>query len=265
MPQMDKNEVESCLKLLARASPPPALYRYRKPNGRTLDEISKQQIYLAPVSALNDPFECSAPVCWNPESMRRFLIEVYAPERGLSPVEAVQKFGSCSLDWIQESRRAVFAKGIDQTGFICLSAVPDSIRMWSYYSQAHEGICVSYDTEKWPFRASIKVAYQDPSTPLDVPDALMRDSSEIAAHVTLRKSAEWEFEREYRIVISKIGDQPRLFPFDPLAITEVRLGARIKDDFREKVLEAISRLPRRPKLIQMACDHVRFVLTENVL
>ena len=264
---MNKAEFEMGLRLLARANPPSTLYRYRQPIDRTLAEIINQQIYLAPQSALNDPFECSAPICGTAESMRRFLIEVYAPDRGISPTEAIQKFGSCALDfeWIHERRRAAFAKAIEETGFICLSAVPNSIRMWSYYSQAHEGICVGFDTKKRPFWASIKVTYENPSAPLDVVDALMRDPSEIAAHVTLRKAAEWEFEQEYRIAVSVLGDQPRLVPFESSAITEVRFGARIKDDYRTKVMEAISHLPLRPKLIQMGCDHDRFILTESIL
>ena len=137
--------------------------------------------------------------------MKRFLIEVYAPEQGLSPIEAAKKFGTCSLEGLLEKRHAVFAKAIEDTGFICMSAVSNSIRMWSYYSQSHEGICIGFNTEPFPFKAAIKVTYQNPDTPLDVVDALMNDPYEIAAHVTLRKAAEWEFEQDIESRSVRLG------------------------------------------------------------
>jgi hypothetical protein len=83
---MDARELEILAKLLARAKPPPILYRYRKPNEWTLAEISNQRIFATSPDNLNDPFECSAPVCWNRKSLRQHFIEVFAPTCGLSRV-----------------------------------------------------------------------------------------------------------------------------------------------------------------------------------
>ena len=262
---MDTREREILAKLLARANPPPVLHRYRRPNEWALTEISKQQIFAASPDDLNDPFECSAPVCWNVDSGRQYLMEGYARIRGLSPDQAMKEFDSFPPDRMQEILRAVIAKVRQDSGIMCLSAVPDSIRMWSYYAQAHEGICVGFDTTASPFMAAMKVLYQNPDTPLDVAGALRVDPSELAAHITLRKAAEWEFEQEYRIPVGLIGNRPRLMPFYPSAIIEIRLGAHLKDSFRSKLMEAISHLPRRPKLIQMGCDLDRFVLTEEII
>jgi hypothetical protein len=114
--------------------------------------------------------------------------------------------------------------------------------------------------------AATKVVYQNPDAPVDVTSFLLLDDpSELAAHISLRKAAEWESEQEYRIPIDFTGNYPRLNPIDPSAITEVRFGARIKDDFRHELMKAISHLPRCPKLIQMRCDLDRFVLTEEII
>jgi hypothetical protein len=56
-----------------------------------------------------------------------------------------------------------------------------------------------------------------------------------------------------------------LIPFQASAIKEIRFGARIKTEFKEKLMEAISHLPHRPTLIQMGCDFDRFILTESVI
>jgi hypothetical protein len=256
-------EKELAEKFRARANPPPILFRYRRPTQWTLDELSKHQIYAAKPSELNDPFEFSAPVLWNVEIMRREFIEDFAPKRGLSAAAAAEEFES-----FHQSGKMQLLEGFrqlkDYSGVICLSAIPDSIRMWAYYAQAHEGICIGYDTSVRPFDLSIEVKYRNPDAPFDILAAKKCDPTEIAEHISLRKAEEWSFEREYRIPIS-IGGNPRLIPIEPVAIKEIRLGARIKPDFREKFLRAVTALSVRPKLIQMGCDFDRFVLTETVI
>ena len=58
-----------------------------------------------------------------------------------------------------------------------------------------------------------------------------------------------------------------IIPFHPSAIKEIRLGANINlnPQFKEELFKAVSKLPYRPKLIQMGCDFDRFVLTETVI
>ena len=117
-----------------------------------------------------------------------------------------------------------------------------------------------------PFNLALEVKYQNPETPFDIIAAINNDPTEIAGHISLRKAEEWKFEREYRIPIT-IGEHPRQIPFHPSAIKEIRFGARMNINlgFKEKLLEVISNLPHRPKLIQMGCDFDRFILTETAI
>jgi Protein of unknown function (DUF2971) len=257
----ESREAEMALRFLARANPPPILFRYRSPSDRTMEEISKQQIYAATSEELNDPFECRAPVVWNIELMKEQFIQ-HAPVFGISPEKAAEDFDS-SREWAMKRLLERWEATSKQTRIVCFSAKPNSIRMWSYYAKAHEGICVGYDTTKRPFWVAQKVKYQNPEIPFDVIAAYKSDPTEIAANITHRKSSEWEFEEEYRVA-SDLGDI-RSIPFDASAIKEIRLGARIKAEFKEKVIEAVSHLPHRPKHIQMDCDFDRFILTETVI
>lgn len=254
-------EAEMALRFLARANPPPVLFRYRGTSQYVIEEISKQQLYAATAQELNDPFECRAPVVWNVELMKEQFIQL-APVFGIPPEKAVEEFNS-SHGWGMKQLLEKWEATRAGTRIVCFSAKSDSIRMWSYYAQAHEGICVGYDTTKRPFWVAQKVKYQNPDLPFDVVAASQNDPTEIAAHTTCRKSSEWEFEEEYRVA-SNLGDI-RLIPFEASAIKEIRFGARIKTDFKEKVMEAVSHLPHRPTLIQMGCDFERFVLTETVI
>jgi hypothetical protein len=256
-------EAEIAQRFLARANPPSILYRYRTSSPRTLSEISKCEIYATKPDELNDPFECSAPVLWNVDLMRRHWVEEYAPMHGLSASEASKEFET-SWKWGVQRMAEGLRQKTSQTGIVCFSAKPDSIRMWAYYAESHKGICVGYDTKFRPFNVAISVNYQNPDKPFDVFACLQNDPTEIANHIALRKAAEWKFEDEYRIPVN-IEGMPRLIPFEGTAIKEIRLGARIDPEFKEVVLKAISLLPVRPKLIQMACDFNRFVLTETII
>ena len=141
----------------------------------------------------------SAPVFWNRDTLRRYFIEIYAPDIGAA--EAAKQFEEYPHDLVSEKLRAGLAQTRQDTGIICLTAVPNSIRMWSYYAQAHERICVGFDAKAGPFFAAMKVIYQNPDAPVDIATILLNDPSELAAHISLRKAAEWEFEQEYRVPI----------------------------------------------------------------
>jgi hypothetical protein len=264
IPSRQMMEAEMALRFLARANPPPILFRYRPPNDWTLNEISKHQLYAPKPDELNDPFECRAACFWDINSIKRFFIEKFAPSYGLSPEDAAKQFDlSCESGMARlfqadnESRQ--------NTNIVGFSAIPNSIRMWAYYSKAHEGICIGYDTSFRPFNVASDVKYKNLDIPFDVIAAIQNDPTEIAANITFRKAEEWEFEQEYRVA-SNLGDI-KYIPFHPSAIKEIRFGVRINKnpDFKAKVLEAVSRLPHRPKLIQMGCDFDRFILTETVI
>lgn len=262
---MNGRELEITRKLLARANPPPVLYRYRPANNWTLAEISKHEIFAAPPEDLNDPFEYSAPVRIDISQTRERFIEYAVATENISRQAAAEEFDSSPSDYILKRIGSGMGQMRKQSGVICMSAVGTSIRMWSYYASSHRGICLGFRTDAHPFMVAMKVLYQNPSGPLELMGALNDDPSELAGHISLRKAAEWEFEQEYRIPVGPIGDRPRALPFDPAALVEVRLGARMDDAFRSKLMEAIDQLEHPPKVIQMRCDYDKCVLVEVLL
>jgi hypothetical protein len=222
-------------------------------------------VYAAKPDDLNDPFEYSAPVRLDLGEVRRQFIEEYAPKVGISPEQATKECNSSSDDGILK----VFGAGLSQirkdSGVICFSAVPNSIRMWSYYAKSHQGICLGFDTSLGAFSAAMKVTYQNPDQPLELLGALRADPSEIGGHISLRKAAEWEFEQEYRIPIGLIGERSRAMPYPAAALVEIRIGVRIAVEFKRKLMDIIRQLEHRPKIIEMGCDFDRCVLTERVV
>jgi len=265
MTNRTKRDLEILGSLLRRANPPPTLFRYRRANEYTLKEITNYQLFAAAPKDLNDPFESGAPVRIDEQKLKASFIDYCVENKRSSAADAAIEFDSLAITRTSK----LLEQGLDRrradSGVVSFSAVANSIRMWSYYADSHEGICIGYKSSFGPFLAAMKVRYQNPDEPLDLMEALRTDPAQLADHVSLRKASEWEFEQEYRLCVGQIGSRPRLLPFKPEAISEIRFGSRIKDDFREQVLKAIRRLPQKPKLIQMGCDLSRFVLTETDL
>ena len=99
----------------------------------------------------------------------------------------------------------------------CLSAVYDSILMWSYYGQDHKGVCIEFEIEEDPRMLSkVECCTERPTVQME---KLMKDlcgkifaqksSSEINEDPVLlplvvqpyiSKAKEWEHEQEYRLI-----------------------------------------------------------------
>ena len=259
---MSTRELELLRRFIERANPPPILHRYRGASKWAIKELTVPEVHVAGVEDMNDPFEYRAPVIIDIEKLRSAMHELARVQLGMDHDAAHSEALS-----VNENTAKLLQQGIEElrtsSGLVCCSSNPLSNRMWAYYGGAHKGICVSYSTNFFPFCFARQVTYADPSDPIDLLDTLKQDPSLLADQVSCRKGVEWEFEQEFRIPIGPIPEgQTRLLPIPPEAIVEIRLGAKIRPDFREDVVNAARRLPRCPRIIQMGCNHENFQLTE---
>jgi len=262
-PQFEAREALATHRLLAKANPPPILHRYRGANEWAVKEIADREVHLTRPEDMNDPFEFRAPLIVDRTELRAAFAQ-YCRDMGDTDEEEIRR----KSDEIPESEPETIVEDLrchlQDSGIICCSATPSSNRMWGYYASSHRGICIGYRTDHMPFQFAMKVNYEDPSGPVEIISTWSRDASMFSDHVSCRKGKEWEFEQEYRIPVGSIPEgKTRLLPIKPESIAEVRLGAKIQPDFRDKVLAAIASLPLPPKVIQMGSDFDRFTLTET--
>lgn len=139
---------------------------------------------------------------------------------------------------------------------LCLSAVNDSIPMWSHYAGHHKGIVIGLDPSDTCFTFGLplaRVRYRtrrvsvNPIAP-GTPQALWNKT----AAVLLTKSRAWQYEKEYRLcyrkpdVISKTtgtGATISLIHIWPKVIREVILGCSISHSFESAVRQILA-MPR---------------------
>lgn len=262
---MSLRELELFSRLIEKANPPPILYRYRRASEWTIKELMVPEVHIAGVDDMNDPFEYRAPLVIDVEKLRAEMYLFARNQMGMDhdsakiEAQALNHNSAILLHRrVEEIRQA--------SGLICCTSNPRSNRMWAYYSDAHKGVCIGYNTEFPPFFLGREVTYRDPDGAIDLLDTLVKDPTQLSDQVSCRKSAEWAFEQEFRVPVGPFPEKhTRLLPIHPEAIVEIRLGAKICPEFKDKIVSLGRGLSHQPRIIQMGCDHQTFSLTETTL
>jgi hypothetical protein len=263
--KLSEREWELFARFVAKSNPPPILHRYRRVSDWTIKELATPEVHVAGVDDMNDPFEYRAPLHIDVEKLRDALRTYAQKQLGMSAAAAEAEanvIGDIELEFFRGKLENLRAS----SGLVCATSDPRSNRMWAYYGDGHRGICISYSTAFAPFCFAREVSYSDPSGSIDLMDTLSRDPSLLSDHVSCRKGTEWAFEQEYRIPVGPFpSDHTRLLPISTDSIIEIRLGAKILPDFKAKALSAMKSYPKKPRIIQMGCDHQTFRLTETAV
>jgi len=120
----------------------------------------------------------------------------------------------------------------------CVSEVKDSNLMWSHYAENHSGFCIEYsmlDHENFKdFLEDIyPVFYED--TTADEKEDILKGIKFYKLYSVLRKSAEWQYEKEWRIVIPIHEDMENNLKMPK--ITAIYLGCQISNENKELLIE----------------------------
>ncbi|EJG2231152.1 DUF2971 domain-containing protein [Vibrio parahaemolyticus] len=208
------------------------LYKYRALNSieYTLDILLKERLYCSPYKDLNDPFEGQlfdahpkiVPIF--DKKTNKFLSFMELPERR---VKAKKVSSIDDLNHINKEYK------------ICsLSNTPSDVKMWSLYADSHRGIAIEIEIED-DFLFEVKYVN---SLPIVMDTLLTRESAE---QIFSRKTKDWEYEREYRIITTE--------PYFPIKskIRRVLLGVRVSDIHVEMLRKL---LPNSIPIVQTKLD-----------
>ena len=142
-----------------------------------------------------------------------------------------------------------FKNVIDSYYFYCLSAVPNSNLMWSYYANSHKGFCIEFKKE---FIEAEKVTYKD-----DIPDIAIDDLLSIYYEIEGHKSVgehiwnclriklnEWKHEKEYRLNASHVmensvmstGKHYKIYKYPNKFVSSVIFGCKTEPRVKEYII-----------------------------
>lgn len=155
---------------------------------------------------------------------------------------------------LADSNRVLYKVG-------CLCEINDSVLMWSHYANSHTGFCIEYNLAQLPYSDFIiqklyPVIYEDTT---DNTEDWLKGRKFFNLFSILRKNVQWEYEKEWRIVVPKDCnmDTVRL----PKA-EAIYLGCNASDNNKLTLIE-MAKL-KRTKVYQMKrkgnqkliCDHI---------
>lgn len=188
---------------------PKILYKYRSLAGEyfkyTQDIFLRKRIFLPPASLLNDPWEG--------------LCQVTLP---ISP--SPPQSGATYFQMGEDIRKRAYQDSVRVGSF---SALPTNPLMWAHYADGHQGICIGFSTNTVPeLSQACPIRYQS-----ELPTVHVANDPRNSAY--LKKSADWTYEEEWRIVVNGSG----YLPIGTDAIMSVILGARISAEDREWVCD----------------------------
>ncbi|MEN3113093.1 DUF2971 domain-containing protein [Uliginosibacterium paludis] len=240
---------------------PKQLYRYRSIEGeaqaRTQRLIETGIQYFAAPTSFNDPFD-SRPdftLSGTEDEVRAYLNEMWsrqAPhissEDRKREIEAILRDPNRDPRLPENSMQtaAVYEAMVTaKIGVMCLSAVRDSVLMWSHYADCHRGICLVYDTSDEFFATAQPVHYQH-ARPQANPIA--HTPEEMLDNAIFTKSDAWSYEQEWRILHYQRGPGERQMP--PNCLRAVLLGVAASDSTRRLVESWAKSSEAKPQVIR---------------
>ncbi|MEH6452172.1 MAG: DUF2971 domain-containing protein, partial [Psychromonas sp.] len=173
---------------------------------------------------------------------RKDLIRAVGDKLNLSPSERVSMRPQLLKNIEKLIRNGEFHKGLmEPIGICCLSMVPDSILMWSHYSEHHKGIVVEFDTFQDQYTELYDVEKKLIGYPIVYQEAMPKisarngqDGFSAVESTILTKSPSWKYEKEVRVISTHSG--PGIHKFDHSLISRVITGVKINDkDFSDLV------------------------------
>ena len=237
-----------------RRQPPFRLYKYRDTGPNTERIFKDHNLYFAPPSSFNDPFDCSFHVLVDGarneavvEAVAWSLIGDRLPD--LPREEQVQGAKEVRERLIATRRREFEQIVVDKlskdtnerVGICCFTEVNDDILMWAHYADRHRGICLELSSMNGLLKAAQPVEYSSEYPALDLEAIVTREELRAAAPWMLMKADHWSYEKEWRVLDFETGPGPK--PIPAFCLTGVILGCRIPGDEEVKVQQWIADWP----------------------
>ena len=268
------------------------LYRYRSNVKYILEEIEKEQIYLASEDQLNDPFDSSYALSL--EEARHGVknsIEYFSLEssflreyvwydnviKQLEPYKnqevTLEKFSELLLEKIKNAggfypaeaiihniykKSTGISKRIGYGRVASFSEVWDSIPMWSYYADNHKGVCIKYD---------FNLLDLNDVTNKNILESLHkvwysgnRPIDKDGKYSPFIKGLEWAHEQEWRL-FREFGSEFISLP----CISEIYLGIKFDLSQMDDIINAVKKLNKNIKLYILAPVQDKYELQKILL
>ena len=182
---------------------PKTLFKYFPDKTRRIETMRRRELWLAAPATFNDVFDCLLSV-----DTERILDDLRRQADGkkfLLKDERLRAGAQRMAERGIEEMRKTFENVRQTFGVACFCERCDSSLMWAHYANFHRGFCAEYDMARItrsPLMMPAPVLYAEERsllTHLDI-DSVRPDAIAYFIRSLVTKSAEWSYEREWRVV-----------------------------------------------------------------
>lgn len=222
------------------------------------DYLVESRLWLSSPAAFNDPFDMRGRFTFEgtPQSKRKHLLKklnLYRPDLSKKQKEiAVSDFlggGSFAkgLENIHEVQRGKF-------GVCSFAENARNILMWAHYASNHSGVCMQFQTaaDISIFSRAVPVDYSSEYPVVDYLDDLEKS----IIPTLFRKSGEWKYESERRIVHPNGANC--FLAYQPSALTGLILGCQLDEPTEIAIKQLLVERHEKgfsPIKVYRACRH----------
>lgn len=239
---------------------------------RVLGIFNNSELRFNYADNFNDPYDCLFQFSLDIEALEKRDLEDIVGEKITDKDWTFNKpalLGASKKTVLDESRKTI-DEIRKQTPITCFNSNPLSILMWSHYANHHKGIMIEFKIPKIEetslFPLPVEYVNDYPvikHTMIEMGTLLSRCEMdvELISKVFLRKSPEWVYEKEYR-VIGKLSDHPidpLLIKFDHELISSVIVGTRFKETGKLKLLQDVIKKFNRKHKLKMKIYEVKLM------
>lgn len=202
------------------------VYKYRSGTENDLEAIEYNQYWSSSKEQLNDPCEAIT----GTKKIKNLLNYIG------------QKVGAKTSDdfkLIDDNTDDVLSLD-NKMGIYSLSKTPLDELLWAHYANSHKGFCIEYDLDVLLKNDgenhihSFPVLYSKKPPSIGYLD-IINNKSGMIKKFAFYKSKKWEYEKEHRIVTSKIG----LNSYDFKALKSIYFGLKINETTKNNILNLL--------------------------
>jgi hypothetical protein len=208
----------------------------------------------------NDPFDCKPKFKMNLENPEEYELlcnqmrkeNPYCGYAGAVSILDKLKLDPKKTDKLIEMLENGFNENMKKSGIMCFSGKLKEILLWSHYSNGHKGYCIEFDYgEIKKYLDSNEIGALEPvvySNDYPARTYASVDPLENIKSIIFTKSKKWAYEKEYRLLIPNMDNNPTL----PLTcIKSIYFGVKISDADYSKMMDLIDNVKTSINLFKM--------------
>ena len=254
---------------------PTSIYKYYPDTGRKLNEIKENKMWYSAPSKFNDPFDCEFLI--SEEELFHNAMKNLPDKRGIRPGSPIWKKMRGEMKRQVRKMQAVFDNLRYTTGVACFSERDNSLLMWAHYANNHKGMCVEYELMKFntELRFSlVPVLYSANRESLELRNIydienVGKETRDYYVRCLFKKSADWDYEEEWRIVRDQGASGPAWDMqkqgalLDSIRPNSIILGCESEADFTNAVKEYCNE--SKINLYKMEKDKTKYSLNKKAI